>query len=546
MVASTKYKFRKHDTVGNPSAEADAKFLDRCFVDNGELALLRDCAEQRSIVIGRTGSGKTALLNRLLACEERAIALEPQNLALDFISNSTIIQFFEALNVKMDLFYRFLWRHVFVVAVLKRHLGTENEDDTANWFDRLSLRLQGKKAYLDAFEYLKEFGRDFWKTTEIHLERLTKRVEADLVASLDIGINELVSLGAEGARRLTEEQCYRLEKRGQEVVNRTQMAKLSLLFDALDKKILTKEQQRYFIMVDRLDEDWVDDPMRYRLIRALIETMRDFNRDVTQAKVVIALRTDLFDRVLKATTNAGFQDEKYRGLCLPITWTRECLGEMLDERINELVRHAYTGQRVGYRDVIPPTVGSNREKSIDYLLDRTLLRPRDVIAFFNACISQAEGQTKVSPQNIQNAEGPYSQERLRSLCDEWSVHYPCLSLITTLLKKRPSSFRLGDIQEGELDDLCLTMLELDKRQSGEDIDRFLAYSEKKIAAANLKTSIARILYRVGIVGLKTEPFRPVVWSYNGLEDVSSAEITDNTSMVVHKMFWRVLGISSSA
>src|SRR5579872_6291448 len=167
--ANAKYRFRKHDTIGNPSAEADERFLSRCFVDNGELAILRDCMDQRGIIIGRTGSGKTALLNKLLVCEERAIALEPHNLALGYISNSTIIQFFEALNVKMDLFYRFLWRHVLVVEILKRHLDTEGEEGNATWFDRLTYRLQGKSAYLDAFKYLKDFGKDFWKTTEVHL-----------------------------------------------------------------------------------------------------------------------------------------------------------------------------------------------------------------------------------------------------------------------------------------------------------------------------------------------------------------------------------------
>ncbi|HET8853808.1 MAG TPA: hypothetical protein VFN02_14910, partial [Ktedonobacteraceae bacterium] len=364
MPTSSKYKFRKHDTIGNPSAEADSRFLDQCFVENGELELLRDCSEQRGIVLGRTGSGKTALLSRLLAYEERAIALEPQNFALGYISNSTIIQFFEALNVKMDLFYRFLWRHVFVVAILKRHLRAESEEDTANWFDRLSLRLQGKRAYLDAYEYLKDFGNDFWRTTEIHLEKLTKKVEADLVASVDLGVKDLIVLGAKGARQLSEEQCFKIEQRGQEVVYQRQMDRLSALFDALDKKILTDRQQRYFIVIDRLDEDWVDDPMRYRLIRALIETMRDFNREVSHAKVVIALRSDLFDRVLKASTNSGFQDEKYRGLCLSISWTRSCLAEVLDERVNELVRHAYTNQRVGHRDLMPSTIGSNKDKSL--------------------------------------------------------------------------------------------------------------------------------------------------------------------------------------
>lgn len=85
----------------------------------------------------------------------------------------------------------------------------------------------------------------------------------------------------------------------------------------------------------------MDDVRRYRLIRALIETMRDLNQRVSQVKVIIALRTDLFQRVLQATTDAGFQDEKYQGLTLPVTWDRPALVQLLDKRIDQLFRHRY-------------------------------------------------------------------------------------------------------------------------------------------------------------------------------------------------------------
>ena len=66
---------------------------------------------------------------------------------------------------------------------------------------------------------------------------------------------------------------------------------------------------------------------------------------------------------------------------------------------------------------------------MDYLLKRTLMRPRDVIMFFNACIKKAEGNPQITPQMIKEAEGEYSRQRLRSLADEWSADYPYLMTI---------------------------------------------------------------------------------------------------------------------
>lgn len=62
------FKFRQHDTVGAADADDD-RFLIDCFVDTGDLGILLDCREARSILVGRTGGGKSALLKVLLSLE---------------------------------------------------------------------------------------------------------------------------------------------------------------------------------------------------------------------------------------------------------------------------------------------------------------------------------------------------------------------------------------------------------------------------------------------------------------------------------------------
>jgi hypothetical protein len=56
--------FRKH-CVSFAAAEEDTQFLSECFVDTGDVRHLLDCESPNRIIVGRTGSGKSALIFRL-------------------------------------------------------------------------------------------------------------------------------------------------------------------------------------------------------------------------------------------------------------------------------------------------------------------------------------------------------------------------------------------------------------------------------------------------------------------------------------------------
>jgi hypothetical protein len=102
---------------------------------------------------------------------------------------------------------------------------------------------------------------------------------------------------------------------------------------------------------------------------------------VSQAKIIIALRWDLLDRVYRITRDNGFQEEKYESLYLTVDWSRSDLLALLEKRINFLIKRRYTDQRVTYGEILPSRVG--QEKGPDYFIERTLMRPRDAISFFN-------------------------------------------------------------------------------------------------------------------------------------------------------------------
>lgn len=531
-----KFRFRKLDTIGAADAEDDNKFLQDCFVDTGITNVLRNCDDPRRIILGRTGSGKTAQLFHLKETEERVITLQPESLALSYISNSTILAFLSKLDVHLDIFFRLLWRHVFTVELLKFHFHIETEEDKRNFFSKWMDLFRDKK-HQKALEYLEKWGKSFWEETEYRIKEVTTTLEQDVEASVKVAVPS-ISFSAEGLSRLTEEQKREVVERAQRVVNLVQVRELSDIIDTI-KDVLADRQKKYFLIIDRLDEDWIDEALRYRLIRALIETVRDF-RKVQNAKIVIALRLDLLERVFRLTRDAGFQEEKYQSLCVAIEWRESDLVSILDRRIDCLIRHAYTKGKVTHADVLPKEI--NGEPAVKYLLDRTLMRPRDIILFFNECIRQAEGKATITPQMIRAAEANYSKERLHSLADEWQADYPNLLMFADMLKGKKAQFPISSITNEEIDDVCLTALEKGVNRECGLYACAKDYFNGTPATDWMKRVIA-IFFHVGLVGLKLEAYNAVCWASTSQRSISVDDLKDSVSVRVHPTFWRTLGIS---
>jgi hypothetical protein len=347
-------------------------------------------------------------------------------------------------------------------------------------------------------------------------------------------------LNISAARKLTEEQREDVVHRAQEVVNKVQIADLSRVIDLLDDVLLRDSQKRYYIIIDKLDEDWVEDRLRFRLIRALLETTLDFGH-VKNLKIILAIRNDLLDRVYRYTRDAGFQEEKYRTITLQIRWNRYHLTQLLDARISQLVREQYTNHGVTHEDILPEKMGK-KKKTIDYMLERTLLRPRDIIQFFNACIREADGSTFISQSSLREAEGVYSRERLRALADEWYGLYPNLLHLTDILKRRKEVFQITEITNQQLTDNCLNLLASGRGENGLDIDLMKMIYEDQISIDDYRINVILIFYKVGLVGIKTDSYSRFSWSDSGSISVSSAEIHLESKITVHPMFWRCLGI----
>jgi hypothetical protein len=454
------------------------------------------------------------------------------------VSNSTILKFVAELGVDLDIFFKLLWRHVFTVELLKKHFGIDSEEAKRSFFNQIAGLFRGKKHQL-ALEYLNKWGKSFWEETENRVKELTTTLEQQISASIKEKV-PFINFAVEDAQKLTDQEKRDVVQRAQYVVNQVQIRQLSDVIELLDD-VLDDRQKRYYLTIDRLDEHWVEDKTRYRLIRALIETVRDF-RKVRYVKILVAIRYDLLDRVIKLTRDVGFQEEKYQSLYLPIEWTKEELTEVFDYRINYLVRQRYTSKSVTHKDILPEKVKGDR--ALTYILDRTLLRPRDAILFFNKCIARAVDRPIITATMIREAEGEYSKDRLGTLAEEWFADFPNFIEFAMILKTHLPHFPLERLTLEECNDFCLNFT-----IQGCEMRDYLSTMasqvvEMALSPKDFRRNLVQVFYRTGLVGLKLESYEKYSWMNSGRTVVSSAEISDKTRVAVHPAFWRVLGIKA--
>jgi hypothetical protein len=294
------------------------------------------------------------------------------------------------------------------------------------------------------------------------------------------------------------------------------------------------------VVIDRLDEGWVDDRIRVKLIKALIEAMRTFHK-VRSVKIIVSMRSDLLYTVLSETPSAGFQEEKYRSLYLNLRWTRQQLVQMLDDRVAFLFRRKYTKNGVHLADILPDNQ-MEKGRPIDYMLERTFFRPREAILFLNQCLSMSEGSARITAQTIRQAEVTYSQQRLLSLCDERRREYPNLDIATGVFRGSPNRVALSEVpsekKDGCAEQMCSGGRVWDKlRASAERV-----YEDSAYTVDEFFNEVIAVLYQVGFLGLKVSTYSERIWSSEPLNPSPEALLRPESEIFIHKTFWSALGV----
>ncbi|HSW63144.1 MAG TPA: hypothetical protein VLH56_07535 [Dissulfurispiraceae bacterium] len=181
------------------------------------------------------------------------------------------------------------------------------------------------------------------------------------------------------------------------------------------------------LQIDELDQGLSQmDSHRERMITGLILATRDLQRQMKGKPVafrpVVYLRTDLWDEISFSDKNKISETS-----ALMLDWNSESLRELINERIRaKLVADA------SWDTISTDGLMRGSQSKWNHILSRTFMRPRDVIRFLNAALSEARRDAKrrtldpllLDNLDVTNARGTYSSYLKSELDDEILAHWP--------------------------------------------------------------------------------------------------------------------------
>ncbi|WP_405614916.1 hypothetical protein OG292_18150 [Streptomyces sp. NBC_01511] len=354
---------------------------------------------RKMLIIGRKGSGKSAICMQLMAegVREGKVLVTPDEAAGEEIRR------FELQGLPGDSAKALMWRYVFAVHAA-RHIVTHARARHG--------RKPGSVKALDRF--LKQNGElsGGWLGERLAQGATALQTSMSLEAfgvkaSLDMAHSP--SEGARAARQL-------------EVVEQgVARAFTDLGCDGAHAPLL--------LMVDQLEQVWSAEPDSNSMVIGLLLAAKHatgvYGRHV---RLSLFLRSDIYDAL------SFGEGDKFHGDELRIAWTEQALRDLALARARASAGAELTARQL-WLEIFPERVQD--EETATYLFSRCLPRPRDAIQFLNLCqetASLVHGRDRITEADVLQASRQFSAWKLKDLALEYLVAHPFLKHLFPLFQ----------------------------------------------------------------------------------------------------------------
>ncbi|MFI9247223.1 P-loop ATPase, Sll1717 family [Streptomyces sp. NPDC053086] len=534
-------------SIGGEQAEADPLLME-AFYESDDYRTVSSREDPRCFVIARTGGGKSALLQRLEEEHpDHVVRVAPEDLSLSYITSLGVMRYLDELNVSLDPLFIALWKHVLLVELIRHRYKVDSHAAKINFLTTLREKIKRDPGKRVALDYLEDFQDRFWVEADERVREITEKFEEKInseakgtfgLASNQVA-NASATVGSGTADTFATETRRELTDRFQRIVNETQMARLNKMIKVLDEDILDSRQNFTYVVIDDLDRDWVDEKISNALIRCLFRAVLDLHR-VKNLKVIVALRTNIFEN-LDFGHRTGGQEEKFRSLSLHMRWGPAELRDLVSSRLRVATKKH--GVPVNSISDMLPRINTTRGDAFDYMLARTLMRPRDIIAFVNETFAISTGSGRTSWEDIKNAEDSYSYKRLLALRDEWKMTYPDIDRVFAVFAGAVVPMSKEEFTR-RIDDAALLLADPYFRGT-EWLDYMTSAMWNNPAAswAGWYGPLLALLYNIGFVGCTTgrqSTVRYVRMFPDFAERVSNLEAADG--FTIHPAFQAALDV----
>ncbi len=498
------------------SAEREEK-LDTYYVDNQYYQSAISPNSKKAFFVGRTGVGKTAILEKVRRGEKNIIPIDPEDFAFKIMDRSSILEKLTACKINLDLFYKTMWKYIFVTEILKQVYGNKKK----YWITQQILRAWPEPV-LRAYKFLERNDElDSGLAFNEKIEKIIRKLERSIEAKIDLKV-----IGVNYKKTLTEENKRKIH----DAMKEFEFTDINHFIKHLDEDIIKK--YRFFILVDDLDKNWIQNEIGINFTRCLFETIFEINNS-KHLRLLVSLRTNLFNQL------EFNQREKFNPFIEYLTWDEEHIKNIVEERF----RAIGVGNKSDVWKFIFPqeiTVDNQKKfKTFDYLLSRSNMRPRDILLFISHAIGFSLGKNSITVEAINKAEDSYSKDRLRALEDEWKNPYLNIGKIFNYFRRCPHKFEKKAF-ENIVEDITLSIL---KKKEAKELGKWTWIIEGGYIDSETFNfdNLVNLLYRVGFIGIKETPSSPVRYIHDELSDVPP--VNEEAKFYINPCYYRAINVT---
>ncbi|HBH7843323.1 TPA: ATP-binding protein [Escherichia coli] len=474
----------KSNPFGDTTAENDKKMLSNAFIETADFRTLIE-TDDRTIVVGRRGTGKSALFIQLNEHWKK----DKKILILSFSpDDSQIIGFRSMLKPFTGSFNlaraatRLLWRYAMLMEIasyISSHYKLSSQISSETLLN----------------EHLKKWnsaqGDILRKCRLVAKEYLDENNPEESIGDLQFNLN----------------------------ISEIENNIVSLL-ERSDRKVV--------ILMDKLDEAYEPDNIGIGIIAGLAYASIELNQKAKCIRPIIFLRDNIFRSLSKEDPDYSRNIE---GQVIRLHWDWAQLLMLSAKRMKVAFKlDIEKDQRVWDRCTADDLKGRNGFKRC---LQFTLYRPRDLLSLLNEAFFSAfrENRETIINTDLEYAAKSISMARLEDLWKEYQKIFPSIQVIT-------SAFR--SIEPELTVYTCLKKIEASFELIEENGDPKITSEIQLLKASGILQS----LYSVGFVGIRDKNTSSYSFCHDGRTPDKGFE--SNEKLLIHPCYWLGLNLNRNA
>jgi hypothetical protein len=477
-------------SFGLPAAERDDDLL-ACFVESDSYN--RVVSKGHNVILGNRGTGKSAIFKKAAEDWKKkkdiVISLAPDEFSYEMMAR--VLESEAKGAWAKHGAYSVAWKYLIYIQTFK---------ELAN----RGIFKTGKAAKL--YNYVRDTVKDYDRNPIGLLISFLKRMEG-------------IKIGKHEAALKTREldRLYKLEE-------------ISGLVEILDE---ATAGTKVMVLVDELDKGWDASEDAKGFVSGLFSAAMAINARHKNLRILISLRRELYDNIPELYDDY----QKISDTVERITWNEDSLLEFVARRIEKwdpsVGKQNFQSQ---WNKVFSEKLSYRLTNSFNYIIDRTLFRPREIIQFANDIAQEARSKRRGLPldyDSIAGAEGHYSESRLNDIAAEYKHQYPGLIGLFETFRGLRYNMPKEEFQRHLLSVACGEYtLATEAKKWTEDPEQLI-----------------KVLWEVGFIkaqvvgGIKAQRRSGSDWL--GSYQISGINISNMSQYQVHPMFRSFLGMKES-